>query len=601
MLATISALTKLRPLLAGALGLGLGLAGQAVFRHGRGDAETSAAGQTAAGAVDSVRPAPQRAVPSPTATLLGQLANATTADCEDRVRALGAALPNSTGLELELVFRRWLELEQPEVLLKRIPELLGKPSSTDWRGPFFKAWTAQDYPGAMARTKDLPEFAAARALAAITARDPDFLACLTFGSGVSNALRTLGREDPELARSVTAWNSADPGKTAAIQSVAAGMASRNPEAAWEWVRSLGLAGQPNERACSMVLAEWLKTDATAAIAACQASGLDPSKFSLRDAGPADTLPGSNALRALMYPGTASGQLYLAIHQNPFLDVTGLYQALSAAKIDWSKPQGSVPAIDHDGWYCPDPAAAAKQAEQLPPGKARDCIFDNINRQWFARDPEAATAFAATHGLSKLPDRFTTDSRPIDPQTVREAAAAPQETFAELLKPAVEVTPGTNPEKLYNLAMAWSASDPPAVAEWLIEQAAVVDSSHTATSQLALLFSNTLGYHWAQRDAVGATAWVESLPDGPLKARAWGAMYDRVESYSPDLAFEHSAALLQGGSRLPLLKSSLLAVSEKIGEGAAAELLQSPDLTAAERVSLTAALEAAKNPPAPTPP
>jgi hypothetical protein len=598
MVATISALTKLRPLLAGALGLGLGLVGQAVFRRSGGDAETSPSGQTAACSVDSVRPVPQRAVPSATATLLGQLANATAADCEDRVRALCAALPNSTGLELELVCRRWLELESPEVLLKRIPELISLPSSADWRGPFFKAWAAQDYSGAMSRSKDLREFATARAVAAITARDPDFLAYLTLGSGVSNALRTLGREDPELARSVTAWNTAESGKNGAIQSVAAGMASRNPQAAWEWVRSLGLAGQANERACSLVLAEWLKTDPDSAMAAFKTSGLDPAMFSIPRL---DGVPGNNALRVLKYPDTASGELYLAIHQNPFLDVAGLYQALSAAKIDWSKPQGSVPAIDHDGWYCADPAAAAKQAEQLPPGKARDCILENINRQWFARDPEAATAFAATHGLSKLPDRFTTDSRPIDPQSVREAAAAPQETFAELLKPASEVTPGTDPEKLYNLAMAWSASDPPAVAEWLVEQAAVVDFGHTATSQLALLFSNTLGYHWAQRDAVGAAAWVDSLPDGPLKARAWGAIYDRVESYSPDLAFEHSAALLQGGSRLPLLKSSLLAASEKIGEGAATELLQSPNLTAEERLSLTAALEAAKNPPSPTPP
>ena len=597
MIANPSALTNLRPLLAGMLGLGLGLAGQAVFRHSGGAAETSPAGQAAAGSVDSVRLVPQRAVPSATATLLGQLANATAADCEDRVRALCAALPNSTGLELELVFRRWLELEQAEVLLKRIPELLGLASSADWHGPFFKAWAAQDYSGAMARSKDLPEFHGARALAAITARDPDFQACLTLGPGVLQALRTLGREDPELARSVTAWNSADPGKTAAIQSVAAGMASRNPQAAWEWVRSLGLAGQPNERACSLVLAEWLKTDATAAMAACQASGIDAAKLSVGDSGSS----GNNALRVLKAPGTASGQLYLAIHRDPFLDVAGLHAALTAAKMAWDKPDFPVPAINHDGWYCPDPAAAAKQAEQLPPGKAQDCILENINRQWFIHDPEAATAFAETHGLSKLPDRFTTDSRPIDPQTVREAAAAPQETFAELLKPAAEVTPGTDPEKLYNLAMAWSASDPPAVAEWLIEQAAVVDFSNTATSQLALLFSNTLGYHWAQQDAVGATAWVDSLPDGPLKARAWGAMYDRVESYSPDLAFEHSAALLQGGSRLPLLTSNLLAASKKIGEGAAAELLQSPNLTAEERASLTTALEAAKNPPDPTPP
>jgi hypothetical protein len=60
-------------------------------------------------------------------------------------------------------------------------------------------------------------------------------------------------------------------------------------------------------------------------------------------------------------------------------------------------------------------AELEQAAQLPPGKVRDYLLENINRQWYARDPEAAAAFAESHGLSKLPDRFTTDPRPIDPR------------------------------------------------------------------------------------------------------------------------------------------------------------------------------------------
>ena len=195
------------------------------------------------------------------------------------------------------------------------------------------------------------------------------------------------------------------------------------------------------------------------------------------------------------------------------------------------------------------------------------------------------------GLSKLPDRFTTDSRPIDPQTVREAAAAPQETFAELLKPAAEVTPGTDTSKLYNLAMAWAASDPPTVAEWLDRASGGGRFHHTATGHVGLAVSQhaglPLGAAWTRS---GATAWVASLPDGPLKARAWGAMYDRVESYSPDLAFEHSAALLQGGSRLPCSSPVCSPSAKKSAKGPQTELLQSPDLTAEERASLTAALQ-----------
>ena len=138
----------------------------------------------------------------------------------------------------------------------------------------------------MARSKDLREFADARAVAAITARDPDFQSYL---ATLVVSRRAQGPAHPGPGGSGTRpqrdrWHTAGPTPTAAIQSVAAGMASRNPQAAWEWVRSLGLADQPNERACGLVLAEWLKTDAPAAMAACQASGIDAAKLSTRQWG-----------------------------------------------------------------------------------------------------------------------------------------------------------------------------------------------------------------------------------------------------------------------------------------------------------------------------
>lgn len=465
---------KLRPWLAGLLGIGIGLAGHHGFCKGGDETGASAIAQgTLAGGQNSLGSAP-RTSRSATATQIIQLGTATAAECEERVSKLCGARSSGNGLELEQVLRRWMELEKPEVLLVRIPELLNARPSGDWRGAFFRAWAAQDYSGAMARSKDLSEFKTARVLAAITAHDPEFQSILaSAGSltpGVFQALRTLGREHPDLARSVAGIQVPDQTHQAAVQMVAAGMASRNPQDAWDWLRSLHLEDKANAQACCLVLAEWLKTDAPSAIAACQASGIDPAKLTSDAAAAFYSQPGKNALHILTDPATAASQLFLAIHQNPCLDVAGLYQVLSTAKLAWDKPENPVPGIDCDGWSCPDPAAAAKQAEQLPPGKERDYILDNLNRQWFAQDPTAATTFAETHHLTKLPDHWTGQSAAIDPQAVREAADAPQQTFAELFKPEAEVIPGTDTAKLYNLAMAWAASDPPAVADWLLDPA-----------------------------------------------------------------------------------------------------------------------------------
>ena len=92
MTASFPGLTNLRPWLAGVVGLGLGFAGQYVFRQSGREISPSSTGQdTATRSQSSVRSAPLRVNRSATAARIGQLANATMADCEDRVRELCGA------------------------------------------------------------------------------------------------------------------------------------------------------------------------------------------------------------------------------------------------------------------------------------------------------------------------------------------------------------------------------------------------------------------------------------------------------------------------------------------------------------------------------
>jgi hypothetical protein len=106
-------------------------------------------------------------------------------------------------------------------------------------------------------------------------------------------------------------------------------------------------------------------------------------------------------------------------------------------------------------------------------------------------------------------------------------------------------------------------------------------------------SGVFGYDRAYNDPLGASRWMEALPDGPRKSSAWAAMVHYVSQYSPDMAFSLSAAYLDGDSRGSDLAEKLKTVSENIGLPAALELLKSPDLSAAESASLAASLKPGK--------
>ncbi|MES2921091.1 MAG: hypothetical protein V4819_06085 [Verrucomicrobiota bacterium] len=571
--------TKL-PALAAAGGLVLGL----LCRPQSGpksslDREPVAKNSTAARAGKSpVGNRSARRESGPTTVFLNELASVPAGRCEELFRELVDANDPRRALELEAVFRRWMDLEEPKDLLARLAA--ERKSDSIWAAPFFEAWASINYAAAVAGTPD-GVFSEIRSLVAIRRGDPSFLNSLvqignSDDSPMVIALTTLGRDDPELAKGVATCNHGKPDNNAdLIAVVARGWAAKDPVATLEWLKSLELTDDHRTQALNELFLVWMKSDVSGATAALKANALDAKST--------NRIRSNDPLGYLATPGSSTSQIFLGIHLDPFLDLASLYQQLSKSPVDWEKRQSAQSPIDHDGWFCTDPAKAAEEATRLPPGKARDFIMSYICGQWADRNPDEATAYAKSHGIA-VP--YVSD----DPSAamVQAALSSPQEAFAGFFTPR---EPGVAlPGSLKTLAGKWAAADPQATAEWLISQPESVTYSYEANSEARSLLNNTVGYHWVRNDAIGASNWVEDLPDGPRKTQAWFAAHGDVGDYCPDLAFAISADILQGDTRIKYLESDLKKVAQKVGQPAARELVQTTNISPEERAVLIQALD-----------
>ncbi len=514
----------------------------------------------------------------PTTLFLNELATVPAGRCEELFRELIARNDPRRGLELEAVFRRWMELEEPKELLGRLAA--DRKSDSLWAAPFFEAWASINYAAAVAGTPD-GAFAEIRSLVAIRRGDPAFLngsvQIWDFDeSSFVHALATLGQNDPELAKGVATFNNGMADNNAdLIAAVARGWAAKDPSATLDWLKSLELTDDYRKQALNELFLVWMKQDLSGATAALKANGPDAKS--------ANRIRSNEPLTYLASPDKPASQIFQSIHLDPFLDLAGLYLQLSKSPIDWEQRQSAQPPIDHNGWFCTDPAQAAEEATRLPPGKARDFIMSYICGQWADRNPDEATAFAKSRGIGAPYVRDEPSA-----EMIQAALSSPEESFASYFAPREPgvVLPGT----LTKLVGKWAAADPQAAAGFLISQPDSVSYDRERNPEANTLLGNTLGYYWARNDAIGASNWVEDLSDGPRKTEAWVAAHGDVGDYCPDLAFAISADILHGETRINFLKSDLKKVAQKVGQPAARGLVQTADISPEERAVLIQSLD-----------
>ena len=520
----------------------------------------------------------------PTADFLGDIANAPASRCEELFLDLISRKERGSWIMLEAVFRRWMETTEPKELLARLRAEQGRDSMGLWAEPFFNAWASIDYSAARAATPGHSEFSRARAIAAMRRQDPSFLSEVFSiwdydDSPVVNALAALGRDNPDLAMQVAAYKGGKPDDNAdLIAAVARGWATKDPRAALDWVRSLGFTGNDREKALGEVFSEWRKTDAEAANQAMR-STMDEGKNEPQSA-------------ETVKPPAAKDLVALGVHVDPFLGVRDLYQKLLESTVDWQEYQSIDRAIDHDSWFCTDPAKAAEEATHLPPGKVRDYLMSCICAQWADRSPNEALAYAKTHGLKPPYVRDEPDA-----EMVRAALSSPDKTLSPIF--AKDDTNSKTYQQALKLATKRAEISPEDTVKWLMSQPEEVTYDRQSSSSIYLkgLLDSALGYHWVLNDARSATQWLMELPDGKRKTEAWLAMNHYTCEYNPDLAFTLTAGLLQDGPRAEMLESNLKRAVEKIGMPAARELLRIPNLSAEERTSLGKALDGLTTQPA----
>lgn len=554
---------RLMPILAAAGGAVLGFAIRGGLSRGA-DASGPDAGKVRDAPVAESKPL----APGPTSRSIRDVSSLDAAGCEQRIKELLADHRNKNGITAEAIFLRWISLTSAdEVLASPAFDLRWRP---ELRDALFNAWVTLDPRSAM-DPATWPEFVLPRAVHAIESGREDFATFLTAAwlpNTTSNlklerALIRLAREQPEIARLLP--DSPTDLQQRAIAAVARGWARNDPKAALAWLQALDPAADPGRSGAQSLFVAWAESDPDAAGRALNSESVASWL--------GNHLPGLtlDALRKQTNPGSL---LQLALQQDPFLDAVELHRQLSGHEFDWN-PKDSAALPGHlYGWFPPDPAHAAADAANLPPGPARDAIMDYLCGLWAEHDPDAALDFGNRHGL-ETHAVATLRAKPTG--AMREAAFAdPDTTFAALFDNDRELPAGITRDHAFALTREWGAKDPVAAAEWLARDA--------MTSRLPpMLLNNILGTGWAQRDPVAAADWVLSLPEGTERQIAWEAMKEQVTDYSPELAFSVAASSVEeefqrGGS----LQTSLAQVRDRVGREAALHLLESTDLPETER-------------------
>jgi hypothetical protein len=572
------------PLLAGCAGLSAGIFSPSLFQNPPPPPTEHPLSPRQRAAERAAKSAHTPLPVGPTSQLIQDLENASASDCQHLVHAIFQAQQPGKEIELEAIFKRWLKSENIDAILSHL-ESLEPPRDSPWRTALFHAWASTDEIAAMDRSKHHNVFAAARALFAIQSANPSFT---DYFQGTENsfsfqdravvALAQLARDHPEIASLVGTAEIDDSLKTELIAAVAKGWASHDPTAALAWLKSINA---PDD-ALVAVFAEWSTLDPTAAASAIKALGLKDFAHNGEIT--------SRAVDALLDPKNSNSRIAQAILRDPFLDVTDIHRILTESQTD---NRFLYLEFSNDGWQPPDLPAAILQANALPPGKARDSILEQLLRTWAQEDLQAAAAFANQHGLES--ESINNLSESAIPPDLREAA---RHSPAETLAPLFEDPSLTGPTKshLQTLATEWATTDPESAAKWSVGD--ILTQNDTSWSDLlnSHQIARIAAYRWSTTDPLAATRWVESLPDDQIRSKMWSIMANNIGSYSPDLAFQNSAAWVNEKDRFETLEWNLSQVITKIGRPAAINLLQSADLTTQERATLSATLNPAPGEP-----
>ncbi|MES2569738.1 MAG: hypothetical protein V4710_06740 [Verrucomicrobiota bacterium] len=182
----------------------------------------------------------------------------------------------------------------------------------------------------------------------------------------------------------------------------------------------------------------------------------------------------------------------------------------------------------------DPMAAARFAEAIPAGFAREETLRRVAQYWAAQDPVKTEIWAA-----ELPDKNESRLTLVD-VCLQISQANP----CRAVQMAEQHDLGTMPgEILENLVQQWAAQDFSRAAAWIRERptseqrdemvrrlalvqaqtdpakAATLVVEEIASGQIQDEAAVSVVHQWAARDLSGASAWIDLFPSGKLRERA----------------------------------------------------------------------------------
>jgi hypothetical protein len=409
---------------------------------------------------------------------------------------------------------------------------------------------------------------------------------------IAAAVEALGKSNPQVAQSLLAHPLSAPLRAKLTAQLASDWAETDPVAAARWVQSLP-KDQAYHRAMESVFGQLIKKDLSAALALYRSlpegSELSGIAYSI-----APELPAHEALAWLLsqpsseHVDSALGQ---TLYRPEFSTASQLQAAL--AKISPGPALNLASSIATRRQFFENPAGLTDWLRALPNNDARVNALKTIGNDWAEKSLADAKAYALELGsgpaFDALIPRIQSGMAVTNPAVAAEwllslpASEAARQSVDDAFRELAQKTPSAAIDKIRALPVGETRS---AALEGLVSGLPTAQATQilftigTPAEQLALI--NTLAARSWFNTPAEASAWLQTLPVGPLRDAALSSKASQLATQDPAAPLSLLSMATADEARYSLARASLLALQykdEQAARTALARLTLPPDTLA----------------------
>lgn len=419
------------------------------------------------------------------------------------------------------------------------------------------------------------------ALTTLAQRDPAKAFAIARGKAEPNnpslimsVLKEWAAQDPLVAQQAAAQLTGREGYYAR-QTIVDTLAQQDPQAAWEYAKSLIAQDSVNTSPDMLrqVVKVWAQSDPAKAIeAASTIQDISKRQYALTDA--VVTWATSDLKAAMEYSINvadegARGNILYGLTQNEYVDPSIVFDAL----LDHAPAETlsrSVPEV-MERWARSNPRQAAAALLRLPAGNILSSSAESVAREWVVSSP--AEHHQILNWAGSLPEGSARDG------ALKEIFSTLGAQDPAMASQLINLSSASNKtEVLEGLIQGWSRKSPAEAARYALSNPAMSENTsairdiirtwsrsspteaaafiQSSPEDMGPFLAEALVDSWAATDLRSAAAWVKSQPVGPSRDAGISAILENIRSADPEKALEWAQSISDEEKRSDFSESIL---------------------------------------------